>query len=80
MNGEIACVQIARHFHLCGISRNKVGELEDFSGMLIELIRGFFQLLVLLGMVLLSVAFFTLFERKILGFIQVRKGPSKVGI
>ena len=46
----------------------------------VDFFMPFVRRLILILFVIIGVAFLTLLERKVLGYIQLRKGPNKVGI
>lgn len=60
------------------VTENKAFRVRVLGTLGLFLIRLFIELFIIIIMVFLSVCFLTLLERKILGYVQNRKGPTKV--
>ena len=48
--------------------------------MFVEVVHLFLKILMVLVPLLITVAYLTLAERKVLGYMQARKGPNVVGV
>lgn len=59
-------------------TENKVFRIKTLGVFGLFLIRFFVELLLLVVIIYLTVCFLTLLERKVLGYVQNRKGPVKI--